>query len=104
MLSTELSKLLELAGIDEARKPTATQLKRCVSAIASKDASGDPREVVSRAFAICTAQLQKHGYLKDGTQRPTKKGKSAGKRKAAQKDHMDKVGEYEDLLRKARET
>jgi len=34
----------------------------------------------SRAFAICTAQLQKAGILKGGTQELTKKG---GKRQSA---------------------
>jgi len=36
------------------------------------------------------------------SQVPTKKGKTSGKSKAAQKGHSDKVSDYERMLAKAR--
>ena len=87
----ELIRLSDL--FETARRRTSPQLKRCVRAIA-KENDGD----VSKAFAICTKQLQKHGYLKLGTQRPTRVGQRAGRSKAAEKGHNAKVKEYEDLL------
>lgn len=86
--------LVRLSDLFEARKKkTPPQLKRCVRAVAKKN-GGD----TSKAFAICTAQLQKTGYLKVGTQRPTKAGEKAGRSKAGEKGHSDKVKEYEGLL------
>jgi len=41
---------------------------------AGKVAQEDLRALLSRAYAIATRQGQKHGYLEEGTQRPTKKG------------------------------
>jgi len=90
---------LSLLRIEE-RKPTSPQMKRCVYSIASKE--GGDRKALSKAFAICTAHLQKHGYLKDGSSRPTAKGKSAGKSKAAEKGHGYKVSAYEKILKRAR--
>jgi hypothetical protein len=88
----------------EARRSTPPQLKRCVLAIAKKAQSDglDARAATSKGFAICTRQLQKHGYVKPGTNRPTKKGEEAGRSKAAQKKHKSRVAEYEKLLKKAR--
>jgi hypothetical protein len=60
------------------------------------------RDAIAKGFAICTANLQKHGYLQNKSQDTTKKGKTAGKRKSAEKGHPDKVAEYEVLLKKAR--
>jgi hypothetical protein len=82
--------------LDE-REQTPPQLKRCVTAVA-KQHGGD----VSRAFAICTGSLQKKGYLEKGTQRPTKKGKKRGRSKAAEKSHVKKLSDYEELLAMAR--
>jgi hypothetical protein len=81
----------------EGRRPTSPQLKRCVRAVALKN-DGD----VSKAFAICTKQLQKTGYIKVGTQVPTKAGETAGRSKAADKGHAEKVLDYEALLKLAR--
>lgn len=92
-------KLIGKHELGEAKPP---QMKRCVLSVASKDSKSDPRSALSRAFAICTSHLQKHGYVKDGSSEATKKGKSAGKSKAAQKGHSGKVAEYEKLLSKAR--
>jgi len=92
------SPYVNLADIFEARKKrTPVVLKRCVRAVA-KQYGGD----VSKAFAICTAQLQKGGYLEPGTQSVTAKGKKRSKSKAAQKGHSNKVAEYEKLLKQAR--
>jgi hypothetical protein len=82
------------AFVTEGKKHTTPQLKRCVAAVA-KDNGGD----ISKAFAICTASLQKKGFLKPGTNAPTKKGATAGRRKAAEKGHTAKVAEYETMLK-----
>lgn len=94
------NQLVNLSDLFEARKKrhTPVQLKRCVRAVAKKH-GGD----VSKAFAICTSQLQKGGYLKIGSQEPTKVGQRAGRSKAAQKGHADKVAEYEKFLALARQ-
>jgi len=89
----EDNSLVDVVELVERRK-TPPQLKRCVRAVALQN-GGD----VSKAFAICTAQLQKHGYLKKGTAMPTKAGKASGRSKAAEKEHMNKLGDYEMLLR-----
>jgi len=101
--------LVNLAHVFEARKKTPPQLKRCVRAVAEKElkGNGNPdkesvRAATSKGFAVCTAQLQKTGYLKLGSQSPTKAGKKAGRSKAAQKGHADKVAGYEKILSMAR--
>jgi len=93
------NRLINLSDLFEERKKkhTPVQLKRCVRAVAKKH-DGD----VSKAFAICTAQLQKSGYLKVGTQKPTKAGSAASRSKAAEKGHKAKVADYEKLLARAR--
>jgi len=100
--------LVRLSDLFEARKQTPPQLKRCVRAIVDKEMEGEDRTpeamraAISKGFAICTSQLQKSGYLKVGSQKPTKAGKQAGRSKAAQKAHMDKVADYERMLGVAR--
>jgi hypothetical protein len=93
------NQLVNLSDLFEERKKkhTPVQLKRCVRAVAKKH-DGD----VSKAFAICTAQLQKGGYLKVGSQKPTKAGQRAGRSKAAERGHAGKVSDYEELLARAR--
>jgi hypothetical protein len=95
---------VRVADLFEARKPTSPQLKRCVLAIAKKGIKNgmEPRAAISKGFAICTRQLQKHGYLKSGTNRPTEMGGSTGRSKAADKTHKSKVAEYGRLLAMAR--
>lgn len=88
-----------LSDLIEGKKGhTPPQLKRCVRAIAKKAGDKPTREDISRAFAICTKQLQKGGYLKKGTQDPTKKGSKRGRSKAGEKAHSTKVAEYERML------
>ena len=101
--------VISLRDMFEERKKTPPQLKRCVLAIAKKEIGGKDlddrglvRAAISKAFAICTANLQKHGYLKKKSQSPTKRGGKSGRSKAGEKDHALKVAEYEKLLAKAR--
>lgn len=68
-------------------------LRRCVRAVA-KD--GKP---LSSAFAICVAQGQKSGNLKDGSVKATSKGKRLSKRKSSEKGAGEKAAEYERLLK-----
>jgi len=99
---------VRLSDIFEERKQTPPQLKRCVRAVVKRELKGDSsdqgkvRAALSKGFAVCTAQLQKHGFLRLKSQVPTKKGKTSGKSKAAQKGHSDKVSDYERMLAKAR--
>lgn len=102
-LMQEAKGLIDLKELFEARRRTTPpQLKHCVLAIV-KDLTGDnvegaTRADVSKAFAICTKQFQKYGYLEVGTQKPTGKGKTAGKKKSAEKEHGSKVAEFEKML------
>lgn len=105
MIFQDGQEFIRLSDVFEARKPTSPQLKRCVRAIASKaidDEGMEARKAVSKGFAICTRQLQRHGFLKSGTNRPTKKGKKAGRSKAADKTHAGKVEQYKKILAMAR--
>lgn len=93
----------------EARKQTPPQLKRCVRAIVKKEVGdvsdadkGLVRAAISKGFAICTANLQKHGYMQKGSHETTKSGDTSGRSKAAQDGHKDKVAEYEKILARAR--
>lgn len=94
----------------EARRGnTPTQLKRCVAAIVddnlpdwSKEKPEKVRTEISRAFAICTKTLQRGGYMKSGTQVPTKSGETRGRSKAAEKGHSSRVKDYEKMLSVAR--
>lgn len=94
-----------LVKIDELiSEETSPQVKRCVRAIASRDieSGSDARTSASKAFAICTSQMQKNGYVKKGTNFPTQKGKRAGRSKAADKTHSGKLQQYKDILAMAR--
>lgn len=99
-LFSDGDEFIKLKDLFEARKKhLPTQLKRCVRAITKERGGDEPtREDMSRAFAICTAQLQRSGYLKKGSQKPTKKGKTRSRSKAGEKGHKSKVAEYEKML------
>ena len=85
------------------KKKNPAQLRRCVRAILKGKGIDSPnREQLSSAFAICTAQLQKGGYLKRGTRDVTKKGATRSRSKAAELGHGSKVAEYEKMLQGAR--
>jgi len=103
--------LVDLSGLFEERKKTPPQLKMCVRAVALKALEKSEvldrdavRAAVSKGFAICTSQLQKNGYLRVGSQSPTKAGKTAGRSKAATKGYDEKFLDYEELLAAARKS
>ena len=99
----DLEPWITISGVDIVEaKHTPTQLKRCVLAVAKKNSDLSSRDAVSKGFAVCTANLQKHGYLHDKSQDTTKKGETAGKKKSSEKEHSDKIAEYEKLLKRAR--
>jgi hypothetical protein len=60
-------------------------------------------KAVDTAFAICTRQLQRHGYLVEGSDRPTEKGAVASMVKGMTGDAQGKRLEYEALLAAARQ-
>lgn len=72
---------------------TPTPLKHCVVKVAAKH-GGD----TSRAFAICTASMQKAGVLKKGTKTLTAKGKGKATAHANEPDADSTLGDYEKLL------
>ncbi len=81
------------------------QYRRCVLAVYERFVDGgqpEGRETLSRAFAICTKQLQKYGYLQPGSRRPTMKGLEASILKAADDEHVGKMVRYEQALARAR--
>lgn len=78
-------------------------LRRCVSAVTDKD--GDTsREGVSRAFAICTASLQRKGYMKPGTDKLTGKGAARTREKRKEPENAEKMRRYELVLKAAKES
>lgn len=86
-------------GIEERASHTPTMLKHCVADVAGKQ-GGDTH----RAFAICTASLQKAGELKAGSNTATKKGKAKGAAHAKEPGAEKKVADYEKLLAAARKS
>lgn len=71
-------------------------IRRCVASVA-------PEKGLDAAFAICTAAMQKAGYLEPGSRTQTDKGKARARQFAARKDFKMKDDEYELALDKARE-
>jgi hypothetical protein len=84
--------------------PLKEQLRRCVLAVHDKlIAEGVAQdEALSRAYAICTAQLQRGGYLKAGSNRPTPKGIAAALKKLGDPQAQRKHRKYEGVLQSAR--
>lgn len=87
-----------------------SHLRRCVVDVTEDLLRKDPEvsvsDALSRAYAICTATMQKAGYFeKDetGRQRHTAKGKSRQRHFSAMKDFGDYEQRYENLLAAARE-
>lgn len=76
---------------------TPDLVRHCVRGVAKKY-DGD----VQRGFAICTAQLQKAGYLKPDSMELTAAGKAKEKEHDADPDAAKKFGDYEKMLKKAR--
>lgn len=89
----------------ESKNPQIIQ--RCVAGVSERFAqergSASPsREDVSRAFAICTAQAQKHGKLKPGTRTLTPYGKGVTSRhhRTQGRDYL----RYEDAIAASKST
>jgi hypothetical protein len=79
------------------------QLHRCVLAVAESGPSGlDADRQLSRAYAICTASLQRNGYLKRGSNEPTLKGRRRSIEMANDEDALAKEREYQAWLERAR--
>jgi len=72
-------------------------VRSCVAQVAAKH-GGD----VSKAFAICTAGLQKSGTLKKGTQKLTKKGRGKAGVRGRDPASKEKDLDYERLVAAAR--
>lgn len=80
------------------RKPMPEFMRRCVSAVSAK-----PGQDVRGAFAICTAQMQRYGYLQKGTHKATAKGKALSRKHKRQADHGEKIARYERALARERQ-
>jgi hypothetical protein len=70
-------------------------MRRCVAKV-SQDKG------VDAAFAICTAAMQKAGYLEPGSRTQTDAGKARARQYAAKKDFKDKEADYERALAQGR--
>lgn len=84
--------------------PFQEQRRRCVLAIANeKMAAGEAVDrAIDSAFAICTRQLQRTGYLKPSSATPTAKGATRSVEKLLAPQAQSKRLEYEALLAAAR--
>ena len=81
------------------------QVQRCVLAVSERlrrEEGLGARAATSRAFQICTSSLQKQGYLKKGTAKPTLKGKARSFVKAHDEEHLLKSLRYQRLLEEGR--
>lgn len=76
---------------------TPDLVRHCVRAVGKKN-SGD----VQKAFAICTAQLQKTGYLKPDSMELTAAGRKREKHHASDPDAASKLADYEKMLKKSK--
>lgn len=95
-LREAMNKLAENMLMNEA---TPDLVRHCVRAVGKKH-GGD----VSRAFAICNAQLQKAGYLKPNSMELTAKGKAREKQHDTDPDADAKFSEYEKMLKAAKKS
>ena len=76
------------------------QLRRCVRRVAGPGGSAEGD--VSAAFAICTSSLQRGGYLKPRTNRPTFRGILRASVLSKQAEHASAMEEYEQMLARIR--
>jgi len=84
-------------GKDKSSKPD--YLQRCVSDLV------DQGKDLSAAFAICTATMQKAGYLTKGPgMEQTKKGAKRASEFAKQPDNKGKLAKYEKAVKAGRKT
>ncbi len=80
------------------------QMHRCVLAVYEEQTSDalPPHERLSRAFAICTASLQRSGYLVG--REPTSAGRVRSREKAREPEALDRERRYQELLVLSRES
>jgi hypothetical protein len=71
-------------------------MRRCVAKVSADKG-------LDAAFAICTAAMQKAGYLEPGSRTQTDSGKARARHYSAKKDFKDKEADYELALAKGRE-
>lgn len=85
--------------------PEREQLRRVMLAVYRglvEKGAAEGRETESKAWAIATSQLQKHGYLVPGTGMPTLKGIVRSRQKLSTSDAHAKRQAYEHLLASTR--
>ena len=70
-------------------------MRRCVTKV-SRDKG------LSAAFAICTAAMQKAGYIEPGSRTQTDAGKKRARQYAARKNFRAKEAEYDAALAQGR--
>lgn len=73
-------------------------LTHCVAAVGKRLGGG--KDNVSKAFAICTAGLQKSGILKKGSTELTAKGQEVERRHKEEPDKAHKDAEYEKIIQR----
>lgn len=73
-------------------------VRRCVVDV-FKAGDDQSKEGLSRAYAICTAAMQKAGQLKAGSRKLTKKGTGKAAAFAAKPDADEKDLEYERIVK-----
>ena len=76
-------------------------IRRCVVKVYKKGEPGS--EGLSRAFAICTATMQKAGQVKRGSRRLTKRGVGKATWFAEKPNARSQDQEYERIVKSARE-
>jgi hypothetical protein len=82
----------------------AVQMHRCVLAVYEEQTSDalPPHERLSRAFAICTASLQRAGFLVG--RQPTDAGRVRSREKAREPGALDRERRYQELLALSKES
>jgi hypothetical protein len=81
------------------------QLALCVRSVYAKfmkEGAPRGRKTLGRAFAICTASLQRNGFLRAKTNQPTAKGLKRSFEMAERSDTWPKLEQYESILSLAR--
>jgi len=72
-------------------------IRRCVVDVYQKGEKG--KEGLSKAFAICTAAMQKAGQVRKGSRKLTRKGTGRATYFARQGDAANKDAEYEKIVK-----
>ena len=84
---------------------TLSQLERCANSVAKRlreEEGLSAKDALSRAYAICTRSLQRSGYLKKGTNKPTKKGVKRAEELSKERGAKTRKREFEKLTRESR--